>query len=537
MRNALTRVGYFVLIIITLYGVWSFLFRFISNNNLNELLKQTDMAISQQEYDLAYRYLRTIKKNSLSSQDWLRILARFFSIADTTDNFIYLEKESNRAMQFHRNREDFKAFYTLALTENNKLDLASRTAEKYLSDLRFNDIRTRAILSNLYKHQSNPLAEAEKHFKEHTNSTFYSQMAELLNEPLLYFNTAVLYLMEGSEQKAANLYPLFIHNHKISITRRALFAYEIKEFNMAFELLNSQPISYINNIEAILLLADLNLIKKNYLLALELYRTVISMNATFSPIPWLNVALLNEKLFPNSETNTYSILLEGFNYFPLHTHILIALTQRSPDQLAAEEQIRKFNQSFPYDVDSYLFWLNHFSHIRQIDNIKSKLWDLFNHSPNNAKLARYMIWFFLGQRNFNDAYMVIERFKGNDTVWIPSYRALILALEGNLLEARNILEKEEKSWINLYNYAIILAAIGQYEEAIMHLITTAAIYRGSDPDVFNTYQYASIHSKLAEIYLLNNSNALAHTAAHEALRNDPNNNKALQILQVLARTE
>ncbi|NIZ40690.1 hypothetical protein PVA45_04095 [Entomospira entomophila] len=535
MRDAPIKLGYFLLVLLVLYGVWSFFFRIMGNHNINELLRYTDIAISQSEYRQAQQYLKSINRRGLSAYDRLRILARIFEIGNHTNDFTYLEKESQQAMNAYKDREDFKAFHVFALLENHKIKTAGSIAEKSLHDLRFKDIRSRAILSNLFSNSDNPFNTAEQELLTRMDASFYLEIAKLLNEPILYFNATLLLLREGNKEQARSILPFFISSHDISVTRRAIIAYELEFYDQAFDLLNTLPPAQLQNIESILLLADLHLKRDNSIVALELYRTALSLDPLYSSTPWLNVALLTEQFYADSQNSVRTTLQQGLNQFSDDYRLLIALGQRLPNKQDAITELTSFMQKFPNNAYVYLFWLNEFTAENQLETISSKLWDLFNYDPYNDVLARYMIWFLLGQKNFSDAELIIERFKGDNTAWIIEYQALILALNEDFTEAGYLITQAEASWENLYNQAIIMSMNYHLESAIQSLISAAALYRGMHPSQFSAREFAMIQAKLSEMYLLDNRYALAETAAQEALRHDPDNALALQILQRLSR--
>lgn len=248
--------------------------------------------------------------------------------------------------------------------------------------------------------------------------------------------------MNHDTKKAQDLLNNFIYSNEISTTRRAIIAYELGFYDIAFNLLHEQGANQLDSIQAVLLLADLELLRGNQLIALDLYRTALAMDPQFSPIPWLNVALLSQKLLNTSQADTFSMLNEGFNRFPTHTLLVIARLQYMQNQVEAQQQIRAFNQTYPNNSYSYLFWLNHFNPIEHLEVISAKLWNLFNYNPSDAYLTRYMIWFFLGQRNFDDARLVLQRYRGVDESW-KKLRSAHFALERNFSDASALLKEED----------------------------------------------------------------------------------------------
>jgi tetratricopeptide (TPR) repeat protein len=546
MRDALAKLMFFLATLVFLFLVWLFFFAFLRADNLERLLPQVDMAISLSDFGRARSRLRNIKRYGLSEHDRMRILDRSWQLSLLIGNYGLVEKEAYNAARAFPHQESFWAFYIYTLLQKKEYERASRLAREHLHSAEFRALRHQAILSALNAGASNPLVAASKRLEVSTSPEYFEEMGRELQSPILFYNAAILWMTQGNTTRANALTPWF-SSPQVPILHQAVMAYDLENYSLSLQLLTEDDLfpSSINGntpaqddiIQSLLfsrslLLADIHLKMNQLHLALEFYRQAISLMPDASWHAWLNTVLLFEKLEHNRHIQP--ILRDALLLFPEQSELIVAFNEREIDTVLADNNLRQFIDAHPLNVPVYLYWLNSFGIKNQVAESSTRLWNLFNSNSDSAQLTKYMVWFFLGQNNFDDALLVLKRFKGSDTQWLSSYQALTYALKGDREIALNLFSQTHLSWENNFNQALIEMQLGQNESALQHLLSAITIYRELNISQHNSQTFAHMYTQLAQVYIMLDRHQLARSAAEEALSLDEKNTAARQILHQLS---
>lgn len=546
MRDALAKLMFFLATLVFLFLVWLFFFAFLRADNLERLLPQVDTAILQSDLGRAQSRLRMIKRYGLSEYDRMRLVDRAWQITLLTNNFKIVQKEAYGAAKTFPQHEPFWAFYIYTLLQNKEYEKASRLAREHLHTTEFRAIRHQAILSALNASAEDPLATAYEKLRSSTSPTYFEEMGRELQSPILFYNAAILWMLQGNTHRAEALTPWF-SSPQVPILHQATMAYDLSNYQLALQLLAEHELfpsvitdtdEEANSIQRllfdrVLLLGDLYLQMNQVSLALEFYREAIVSLPNESWRAWLNTVLLLKKLQGNN-VEVQPILRDALLLFPEQNELVIAFNEHESDWDRADKNLRAFIKAHPLDAPVYLYWFNSFGIKDQVAESSTHLWNLFNSNSDSAQLTKYMIWFFLGQNNFDDAHLVLKRFRGTDKDWLRSYEALIYALEGERENALVLLSSTHKTWENDFNQALIEIQMGQNQQALQHLLSAITIYRGLPIDERDNKVFAHMYAKLAQVYVTLGRNQQARSAAEEALNLDEENTASRQTLHKLS---
>ncbi len=546
MRDALAKLMFFLATLVFLLLVWLFFFAFLRADNLERLLPQVDTAILQSDLRQARGRLRNIKRYGLSSHDRMRVLYRAWQVSLLSDSLTLVQKEAYGAVKAFPDHEPFWAFYIYSLLQNKEYDKASRLAREHLHSTEFTPIRHQSILSALNAHADDPLLAAHRHLLTSTSPEYFEEMGRELQSPILFYNAAILWMMQGNIERAKALTPWF-SSPQVPVLHQAVMAYDLQNYSLALQLLTKDTL-FPDRIDGVnpeqdmaiqsliflrsLFLGDLYLEMNRQNLALEFYRQAISLTPEASWRAWLNTVLLFKAIEPSVDVQP--MLRDALLLFPEQSELIVAFNEHEPDAMQADANLREFIDAHPLDVVVYLYWLNSFGIKSQVAESSTRLWNLFNSNSESAQLTKYMIWFFLGQNNFDDAILVLKRFKGSDRQWLSSYEALIHALKGDSEVALSIFAKTTLSWENNFNKALIEIQLGQNESALQHLLSAITIYRGLSAKEHDDQIFAHMYSLLGRVNMMLGRHQQARSAAEEALSFDEGNTAARQILHKLS---
>jgi predicted negative regulator of RcsB-dependent stress response len=553
MKETLAKILVFLSVIGFTGLVGYYIYSNRSDKDINVLLSDADRKLAEGNTREATALVNSVNLRKLSRYEILRVIKRAYVISSATGNYKILERVTRRAANIFSTAEDIWAFYVKALLQQGKYEKARKIALEHLGDGQFYSIKAEAML--MAGTNGKP-EELEKQLMSRMDASFFERTARSLNNPVLFYDAALLWLRAGNVKAAESLLP-FIAGGAVPSLGKALIAYDTGHNDLALNELRNPQTDYfmvVNPPRGVItvtddyrqqvlnqanflraaLLGDLYMEKAERYMAYESYLEAVSVAPEEEWQAWLNVVVLAEQL--QLDFNSIDFLVNALRYFPNQKYLTLALTERLESKAEAAKLLEEFLILAPNDADMNLYRIQNFEKSSTAEKISSDLWNLFNYNSYNRRLAQYMVWFFLGIRNEPDARLTLERYKGEDQSWLPFYYGLIEAAGGNFSEAENFFDKAAGNvWEVPYNIGVIKLYNGQNADAIGQFALAKNRYMQSAGENIKKGTAALIESRLAEAYLANNQFGLARETAENALKIDENSIEARAVLRRSAR--
>ncbi|MCL2520905.1 MAG: hypothetical protein FWE37_07925 [Spirochaetaceae bacterium] len=533
-------VGYVLLFLTCLLtGIITYHYVRVRNaESLDTLLVNVDTHIDSGNFRQAARRINALPTNGLNRYNMLRVIDRAYRLALVSGDWRPLERVSLRAAQSMQGNEEFWAFYVMALMRQGNYQRARDIAAERLLSSQFASIRDEA----LFRYSGGgDLAGLEARLNSSSDANFFEQVARDTRSAALFYNAALLHLQTANFERARSLLP-FMGGNDIPSLGKALVAYDSGEWFLALNELENptssnlmvfnpprgglilseqERIDILNNAHftRATLLGDLRMLMGNNFTAFESYLQALSLNPSLSWRLWLNSVLLAERLGDNF--NSVNQLEAALRFFPHQKYLTLALVERLP-RGPARVLLDEFLQLSPNDIEANLFRMQNFAPDGNMQRISTELWQLFNYNSYSERLVQYMVWFFLAVRGEDDARLVLERFRGSNTAFIPAYQALIKVSEGSFNEALQLFSRLS-SWEAFYNRGLIELYLRDNLSAATSFIEARLRYTELHREELDPVILANIEGQLAQAHFNAGQITLAREIAERALELDNDN--------------
>jgi tetratricopeptide (TPR) repeat protein len=552
----------FLFILIAGGGLYSY-FRWFRNGSkdldLETIFAVVDQDISKGYYTEADDTLSACKKFSGNSTVWFRILRRAEAISRALGDFSYLSEYAEAAVEDLPGNEELWAVRVYALLREEKYARAFSEGEKYLEEERYQPLIAEAALNLGPERVDSKKVEENQYWRmfmtggERAPQT-YEEYARETQDDRIFAAAAIAWMIEGDTGRAVENCTQ-IQGSEYDLLKVFIY-YDAGKYSEALELLEAlQDAGNVGGVEGNFLQADILMALEKYQNAEDVYERIIRDAPESSWIPYLNIVWI--KTTKKGEiADAAEYILKAFELFPQKEEVEIALSlfliqfgrrgkgeellgdisakleemeadvSRRPD-LSDQQRAERINE-----IEEIRYLVNRSMNLsRSPEQYKTLLWQLFNQSERNVKIAQFFSWYLLGLHDYENLQTVLEKSerKFGEMEWIDFFYGTMYAVRGKSDMAKTRYEKaaeKMKRWETYYNLALLALQQGDHDLANDYFLMAEDKIKTAEDTVTDRQGYAQIRVKMAQIQMADQRYDIAKKTVLEALEYDSDNLEA-----------
>lgn len=547
MNRKPARAVLFILLFLVLAGGGLFsYFRWFKNGSkgpdLETILSVVDEDISKGYYTKAADTLSACKSFSGNSSAWLRIISRGEAISRALHDYSYLSACADAAVKDLPGNEELWALRVYGLLREQKYTQAFSLGHKHLADKRYQSLIAEAALHLGPEEIDSKKVEGNEYWRMFMTEgggapETYEDYARATQDDRIFAAAAIAWMIEGNTERAVENCTQIQGDEYIQLL--IFIYYDAGKYEDAYRLLkSSRGTGRIGDIEGKFLEADLLMAMEKYADAENVYERIVRDAPAESWIPYLNIVWIKTKNGEIQEAADY--IFRALEIFPKNEEVELALSLfliQFGRSGRVQELIERMSEKLKEDSDIGPRLERSLGLSQSPEQYKAVLWQLFNRSERNIKIAQFFAWYLLGLHDYKNLELVLEKSerKFGEMEWINFFYGSMYAVRGETERAEENFEKAAEKLARLetfYNLALLSLQYGDNGKAVEYFGMAEQKIRKQD-EIKEPKALAQIKVKTAQIHIADERYDAAKRAVLEALDYDPDNLEAQLIKKKL----